>query len=68
VRQSFLSIGHPLRWKGRRISAVEFGSFREGAIGAQKWVNFIVSTRYEAETGERPYHPWQSLPSKTGQA
>jgi len=59
-----------IRYAGKagRIYAVEFGSFRDGAIGAQERANFIVSTRYEAGTGEKPYHPWQSLRSKSGQA
>jgi hypothetical protein len=59
-----------IRYAGEagRIYAVEFSSFWGGAIEAQKWVNFIVSSRYEAETGEEPYHPWKSLTASSEEA
>jgi hypothetical protein len=53
-----------IRYAGEagRVYAVEFSSFWGGAVEAQRWVNFVVSSRYQAETGEEPYQPWKSLP------
>jgi len=59
-----------IRYAGEagRVYAVEFSSFWGGAVEAQKWVNFVVSSRYQAETGKDPYQPWKSLPPNGGEA
>lgn len=59
-----------IRYAGEagRVYAVEFSSFWGGGVEAQKWVNFVVSSRYQAETGEEPYHPWNSLAANSKEA
>jgi hypothetical protein len=58
-----------IRYAGEagRVYSVEFSNFWGGAVEAQKWVNFVVSSRYQAETGEEPYRPWKSLPPNGGE-
>jgi len=48
---------------GRRHQ-VEVGHFFWGDAEVQNWRNHIVCLQHQAETGERPYGPWKSLPSK----
>jgi hypothetical protein len=46
---------------GRRHQ-VELGHFFWGDAEVQNWRNHIVCIQHQAETGERPYGPWKSLP------
>jgi hypothetical protein len=50
---------------GRRHQ-VEFGHFLWGDGEVQNWRNHIVCIQAQAETGERPYGPWKTLPSGQG--
>jgi len=61
-------------WKSRRIhfnieytergrkQTVELGSFLRGNEEIHNWMNFLVCTQAEADTGEKPFGPWKSLP------
>jgi len=63
-------------WKGRRIhfnieysdrgrkQTVELGSFLRGNEEIHNWKNFLVCTQAEADTGERPFGSWKSLPQE----
>jgi len=48
--------------KGRRHQ-VQLGHFFWGDGEVQNWRNYIVCIQAQAETGERPYGPWKTLPS-----
>lgn len=73
----FLTSVSPTVWRGQRIhfnieytekgrkQIVELASFLRGNEEIHKWKNFLVCTQAEADTGEVPYGPWKSLPSKT---
>ena len=48
-----------------RKQRVEFANFLAGNGEVQTWRNYIVCIQAEADTGEKPYGPWKSLPSRT---
>jgi len=66
----------PSVWKGNRTAInieysltgrkyiVEIGSFIRGNDEVQMWKNYLVCTRAEADTSEKPYGQWKSLPEK----
>jgi len=70
----------PSVWKGNRTAInieysltgrkyiVEIGSFIRGNDEAQMWKNYLVCTRAEADTNEKPYGQWKSLPEKEKKA
>ena len=41
---------------------VELSHFFHGSDEVQDWRNYIVCIQAEADTGERPFGPWKSLP------
>ena len=47
---------------GRRYQ-VELGHFFLGDGEVQNWRNFMVCIQAEAETGQSPHEPWETLPS-----
>ena len=49
--------------KAGRRHQVELGNFLFGDGEVQNWRNYIVCIQAEADTGEKPYGPWKSLPS-----
>ena len=49
--------------KGRRHQ-VEFGHFFLGDGEVQNWRNYIVCIQAQAETGQRPFGPWKTLPAE----
>jgi len=63
-------------WRGRRIhfnieytergrkQTVELGSFLRGNEEIHNWKNFLVCTQAEADTGEKPFGHWKSLPQE----
>ncbi len=66
----------PTIWKGSRTAlnieysfngrkyTVELGSFLRGNDEVQMWKNYLTCTQAEADTGEKPYGEWKSLPKK----
>jgi len=64
----------PSMWKGMRSAinieysltgrkyVVEIGSFIRGNDEVQMWKNYLTCARAEADTGEKPYGQWKSLP------
>ena len=64
----------PSVWKGNRTAInieysltgrkymVEIGSFIRGNDEVQMWKNYLICTRAEADTNEKPYGQWKSLP------
>jgi hypothetical protein len=66
----------PSIWKGNRTFLnieytasgrkyiVELGSFLRGNDEVQQWKNFLTCTQAEADTEERPFGPWKSLPEE----
>jgi len=70
----------PSVWKGNRTAInieysltgrkyiVEIGSFIRGNDEVQMWKNYLVCTRAEADTNEKPYGQWKSLPEKEKKA
>jgi len=72
----FLTSITPSIWKGYRsvinieyISSgrkyiVEIGSFIRGNDEIQLWKNYLTCAQSEADTGEKPYGQWKSLPKK----
>jgi len=49
-----------------RKQRVQIGEFWGGNGEIQMWRNYIVCIQAEADTGEKPYGPWNSLPSRSG--
>lgn len=49
--------------KAGRKQLVEVGHFLFGDGEVQGWRNYIVCIQAEAETGQRPYGPWKTLPA-----
>lgn len=72
----FLTSITPSVWKGNRTAInieyslsgrkyiVEIGSFIRGNDEVQMWKNYLICTRAEADTNEKPYGQWKSLPEK----
>jgi hypothetical protein len=64
----------PSIWKGNRTAInieysltgrkymVEIGSFIRGNDEVQMWKNYLICTRAETDTNEKPYGQWKSLP------
>ena len=64
----------PSVWKGSRTAInieysltgrkyiVEIGSFIRGNDEVQMWKNYLICARAEADTNEKPYGQWKSLP------
>lgn len=69
----------PSIWKGYRsvllvdyISAgrkykAELGSFLRGNDEVQQWKNFLTCVQAEADSSEKPFGPWRSLPGEIAQ-
>ena len=47
-----------------RKQRVEFTNFLTGNGEIQTWRNYIVCIQAEADTGQKPYGPWKSLPPR----
>jgi len=70
----FLTSITPSIWKGYRSVInieytssgrkyiVEIGSFIRGNDEVQMWKNYLICAQSEADTGEKPYGQWKSLP------
>jgi len=70
----------PSMWKGMRSAInieysltgrkyiVEVGSFIRGNDEVQMWKNYLTCARAEADTGEKPYGQWKSLPTEKQEA
>ena len=70
----------PSMWKGSRTSinieysltgrkyTIEVGSFIRGNDEVQMWKNYLTCTRAEADTGEKPFGQWKSLPEEKKKA
>jgi hypothetical protein len=64
----------PSVWKGSRTAldieysysgrkyTVELGSFLRGNDEVQQWKNYLTCAQAEADTGQKPYGDWKSLP------
>lgn len=65
-QQAFLNVNYV--GAGGRKHVVEFGNFLFGDEEIQNWRNYIVCIQAEADTGEQPYGPWNSLPEEDEQA
>lgn len=61
--RAFLSVEYT--GQAGRKHIVELGYFFRGADEVQNWRNYIVCSQAEADTGEKPYGPWRSLPKKS---
>jgi hypothetical protein len=48
---------------GRKYK-VELGSFLRGNDEVQQWKNFLTCVQAEADSSEKPYGPWKSLPGE----
>jgi hypothetical protein len=59
-QQAFLNVNYT--GAAGRKHVVEFGNFLFGDDEIQNWRNYIVCSQAEADTGEKPYGPWRSLP------
>jgi len=72
----FLTSITPSVWKGYRSAInieytsagrkylVEVGSFLRGNDEVQMWKNYLTTAQAEADTGEKPYGQWKSLPEE----
>jgi len=49
-----------------RKQRVQIGEFWGGNGEIQMWRNYTICIQAEADTGEKPYGPWNSLPSRPG--
>jgi hypothetical protein len=70
----------PSVWKGNRTAInieyssagrkylVEIGSFIRGNDEVQMWKNYLICARAEADTNEKPYGQWKSLPENEKKA
>jgi hypothetical protein len=64
-QQAFLNVAYT--GPAGRKHVVEFGNFLLGDEEIQNWRNYIVCSQAEADTGEKPYGPWISLPKEDKQ-
>jgi hypothetical protein len=61
-QRSFLNVEY-IGDAGRRYQ-VEFGHFLFGDVEVQNWRNYILCIQAQAETGQKPYGPWKTLPAE----